>query len=49
MAILLRISGVAIIADTYSSVHLYMAAAIKATRIESTRINAFLIEASLVV
>lgn len=49
MAILLRISGVAIIADTYSSVHLHMAATVKPTRIESTRVNALLIEAGFVV
>lgn len=49
MAVLLRISGEAFIANAYSPVHCYMTETMKATRIESARINTLLIEAGLVV
>lgn len=49
MAILLRISGKSFVADAYGSVHYYVAATVKATGIQSTRIDTLLVEASLVV
>lgn len=49
MAILLRTAGVTFVADAYSSVHHYVAAAVKAAGIEGARVNALLIEAGPVV
>lgn len=49
VAVLLRISGVAFVANAYGSVQCYVAATVKTARIESTRVDAFLIEAGIVV
>lgn len=49
MAILLRLSGVAFITNANRSMHYHVAATIKTARIESARIDALLIETSLVI
>jgi len=49
MAVLLRIPGVAFIADAYGSMHRYVTATVKTAGVESAGIDALLIEAGLVV
>lgn len=49
MTILLSFSGIAFVANAYRSMHYHVAATIKTARIESTRVDALLIKAGLVI